>query len=87
MGIKVKVNLSLCLIKHHTMKYGGVPRIPNHNIRWSRLVNLCIGRPLYPRGNNLRTQLDRRLGCPQRQFGGCFCQESNTDYPVVQPVG
>jgi hypothetical protein len=49
----VKVKLSLCLTKHHTMKtYTGngviAPRILDLGTRWMRVVG-STPRPLYPR--------------------------------------
>jgi hypothetical protein len=48
---------------------------------------------LYPRGNDLRYPLDRRLGGPQSRSGHrdcrkilCLCRESNLDSRVVQSV-
>jgi hypothetical protein len=67
--VKVKLNLSLCLTKHHAMKtYRGscstAPRIRNLGTR-RRWVFSFTPRPLYPMDKGYRFPLNSRLGGPQ----------------------
>jgi hypothetical protein len=63
--VKVEVQSSLCLTKHHATKAywgsGGIaPRILDLGNRW-RLVVSFTPRPLYPLGKSNWYSLDRRL--------------------------
>jgi len=69
----LKVKLSLFLTEHHAMKTywesgGRDPRILNVGTR-RRKVFSFTSRPPYPRGNNPRYPLDRRLDGPQSRSG------------------
>jgi hypothetical protein len=65
---KVKVKLSLCLTKHHTMKTcwgsGGIAPCILDVTRWRWVVSFTPW-PLYPQGKSSWYPLDRRLGGPQ----------------------
>jgi hypothetical protein len=66
--LKVKVNLSLCLNKHHTMKAnwesGGItPPILDLGTRWRQVVSFTP-HPLYFQGKSPWYPLDRRLAGP-----------------------
>jgi hypothetical protein len=67
-------------------EYVEVLRIANHSIRRSWVVYVCIGRSLYPPRKQLPYAVEEEADGPQSQSGGCSCRESNTGYPVVQPV-
>jgi hypothetical protein len=70
---KRKVELSLCLTKHYTMKTywgsgGMAPRIFKLGARW-RWVASFKHRPLCSQGKSPRYALDRRLGGPESRCG------------------
>jgi hypothetical protein len=72
-AVKVKVELSLYLTKHHAMKMyrgsGGIaPRILDLDTGWRWVVSFTP-RPLYPQGKSLWYPSDRRLGGPQSRSG------------------
>jgi hypothetical protein len=71
--VKVKVNLSLCLTKHHTMMTywgnGGVALcILDLGTRWRWVVSFTP-QLLYPQGKSPWYPLDRRLDGPQSRSG------------------
>jgi hypothetical protein len=79
--VRVKVKLSLCLIKHHGMKtYCGsgciAPRILDLGTRWRRVVSFT-SRPLYPQRKSPWCPLDTRLGGPQSR-SGCGGEAKNS---------
>jgi hypothetical protein len=71
--VKVKLKLSLCLTKQHTMKTywgsGGIaPRILILGTRWKWVVSFAH-RPFYPKGKSSWYPLDRRLSGSQSCSG------------------
>jgi hypothetical protein len=69
-SLKVKVKLSLLLIKRYAMNtWGNGVIAPSFlGTRWMWVVSFTL-RPLYPWGNRPRYTLDRRLGGPQSRSG------------------
>jgi hypothetical protein len=70
-GIKCKVNLSLCLIKHHAnidiLGSGGIaPLVLNLDTKWMWVVSFTA-RQIHPRGKNPWNPLDGRLGGTQNR--------------------
>jgi hypothetical protein len=88
--MKVKVNLSLCLTKHHAIKTyrgsGGIP--PRILILGTRLE---VSGQFHPRGKSPWYPLDMRLDGPQTRSGRGGEEKKSLplpgiEPPVVQPV-
>ena len=62
--LHVKINLSLCLVKHNVLRHVGsgstIPHILNLGARWKWFVGL-MRHPLYPVGKSSRWTSKRRL--------------------------
>jgi hypothetical protein len=71
-----KVELSLCLIKHHAMKMYGEVKVKLHGTRWRQIVSL-MPQLLYPRGKSPQCPLGRRQGGPW-SWSSC-CEENLLD--------
>jgi hypothetical protein len=88
--IYVKVKVFMCLTKRrHAMKTcwgsGGIaPCIINLVARWRWVVSFTPRR-LYPRGENRRYPLVRRLGGPQSQFGRGGKEKNFQPLPGIEP--
>jgi hypothetical protein len=87
--IKVKVKLSLCLTKYHSMKiYWRNGDIPPRNLhlgtRWMRVFSFTL-RPLYPQGESPYYPLGRRLGGPQSRFGHGGEEKNSQPPPGIEP--
>jgi hypothetical protein len=87
--VKVKVKLSLCFTKHHSMKTcwgsGGIaPRILDLGTRWRCVVSFTL-RPLFPQGKSSWYPLDRRLGGPQSRSVCCSEEKNSQPLPGLEP--
>jgi hypothetical protein len=84
-----RVNLPLCLTRHHAMKtYWGsgwiAPRILYHGTRWRWVVSLpCL--QLSPQGKSPWYLLDRRLGGPQSRSGRGGEEKNSQPSPRIYP--
>jgi hypothetical protein len=87
--VKVKLKLSLCLTKHHTVKTywgsGGIARRILHfgtRLRW---VVSFTPRPLYLQRKSPWYPLDRRLGGPQNRSGHGGEERNSQPPPGIEP--
>jgi hypothetical protein len=86
--VKVKVKLSLCLTKHHSMKMywasGGIaPHILYLRTRWRWVVSFTP-RPLYPQGKSSWYPLNRRLRGPQSRSGRGSEEKNSQPLPGIE---
>jgi hypothetical protein len=81
---KVKVNVSLDLIKHRGMEMRYDSAILDLGSRWRWVVCFTI-LPLYSWGMDSRYPLDRRLGGSQSLYGGCGEDKNLFQLPGIKP--